>query len=432
LTAAGGGQHSRLVRAVWFVAIAAVAWGAGGPVARADVSRGPRAELVISWAPGRPDAVAAAARAARQAGAAAVDATPSAAVVPADGAALRAGRAAYEALRFEEARQALTAAAQSLERTGGAGWSSGELADLFLYRALASVQLGDGEAAWEDFVRAATVDPGRALDPAELPPRAIEQFERARTHVAALPRAKVRLVGGAGCEAAVDGRAVADADLELRRGHHWLVASCPARLPVQRGFDVVGATGTGTAALAGTDPTSGSGSAPSMRTGSGSRPVSTSLSGSPSGSALASEVELELAVAGAPLPAFTDDAALVQARVIGARAVVTVVVTGELAMLRRLGIDGREQERRALKLSGLRTLPSGTPDESSTPSLAALGDEISALLRPEAAAPTTRWYRSRWAWAAAGVIAASAVLVPLMLQDDGPSGVVIRPDGPSW
>jgi hypothetical protein len=374
---------------VWFVAIAAVAWvtGASGMSSAAA----PRAELVISWAPGRPDAVAAAARAAQQAGAAAVDTTPSAAVTPADGAALRAGRAFYDALRFDEARKMLTVAAQSLERTGGAGWPSGALADLFLYRALTSVQLGDAEASWEDFVRAATVDPARALDPAELPPRAIEQFERARAYVATLPRARVRIVGGSGCQLTVDGRAVGEGELELWRGRHWLVASCPARQPVQRGFDVVG-------------------------------------------TALASPSEaLELAVSGPPLPPLTDDAALVQARALGARAVVTVVVTGELVLLRRLGIDGREQARRAMRLSALRTSWPGASDDAAAPSLTALTDEIARLLRPVAEpAGRTPWYRSRWAWAAAGVIAATAVLLPLALQDDGPSEVVIRPDGPPW
>lgn len=365
--------------------MAAVAWATAGLDARAARAATPRAELVMTWAPGRPDAVAAAERAARAAGAAVIDATPSAAVVPADRAALRAGRAAYEALRFDEAQKALAEAARSLERTGGAGWSVGELADLFLYRALTAVQLGEAEAAWEDFVHAATVDPARVLDPAELPPRAIEQFERARAHVAAMPRGAVRIVGGAGCQVAVDGRAVGagerDGALELWRGRHWLVASCPGRQPVQRGFDVVGAA-------------------------------------------------LEQAIDGAPLPPFSDDAALVQARVLGARAVVTVVVTGELALLRRVGRDGREQERRALRLSAARTALSGAPDEA--PALAALEQELARLLQPEARPARTAWYRSRWVWAAAGVVAASAVLLPLALQDDGPAEVVIRPSGAPW
>lgn len=355
------------------VVIASVtgAWGARGVAAAS-----PRADLVITWAPGHGEIITAAAEEARRAGAAAIDASPEAAPVPADAQALRTGRAAYEALRFDEAAAALTAAAQSVELTGGAGLGSGELGDVFLYRALTAAQRGDAAAAWDDFVRAAAVDPGRTLDPALLPPRALEQLERARAHVAAMPRRTVQLRREAGCAIAIDARPTAEAEVVLVRGRHWLVARCPGRRTLQRGFDVLEAA---------------DGAAP-----------------------------LEVAAAGEVLPPLGDDAALVQARAAGARAVLVVTVAGEVALLRRLGIEGREQERRSLRLAG-----AGDG--------AALAAEVRRLLAPAATTTNaTPWYRSRWAWAAAGVVAASAVLLPLVLQDDGAPGVVIRPDGAPW
>lgn len=352
---------------------AALGLGLAGPRRAAEAAT-PRAELVVTRAPGRPDAVAAAADAAKRAGAVAVDATPAQpALTPADRASLTAGRAAYEALRFDEALASLDAAARSLEKSGGHGLTTAELADLFLYRALTAVQLGRAELAWEDFVRAATMDPARALDPAELPPRAIEQFERARAHVAALPLAQVRLVGRADCELSLDGRDVAAGALALVQGRHWLAAACPGAAPVQRGFDVAAAA------------------------------------------------PLEVAAVGGPLPDGGEDAALVQARALGARAYVIVTVDGELAMLRRVGADGREQARRPLRL------PAGA-------SLSPLGEALRGLLDDgnRGGGRPSPWYRSKWTWAAAGAVAATAVLLPFVLADGGSDEVVIRPSGVPW
>lgn len=348
----------------------------------------PRADVVITWAPGRAQVVKAVAGAARTAGAAAIDASPTETPVLADAAALRDGRAAYEALRFEEALVALTRAAQSVERSGAAGLSNGELFDLFLYRALTEAQLGDAAAAWDDFVRAATVDPSRTLDPALLPPKALEQLERARAHVAKLPRRSVELRGEAGCEVMLDARPTTAREEKLVRGRHWIWASCPGRRTLARGFDVEAAEGA-----------------------AGTR----------------EETPLGIAAAGERLPSFGDDAALVQARTAGARAALVVTVAGDgmsaVALLRRIGVDGREQERRSIELG-----------EGGAGSERALASEVQRMLAPEPAggATATPWYRSRWTWAAAGVVAASAVLLPFVLLDDDSPGVVIRPEGAPW
>ncbi|MEZ4358770.1 MAG: hypothetical protein R3B48_01205 [Kofleriaceae bacterium] len=326
----------------------------------------PRAELVLLWAPGRAEALAPTARVARQAGAAVLDVTPQVAPVLAEALALRNGRAAYDALRFEEAFASLTTAVESIEATGAAGLTNTQLSDAFLYRGLAAVQLGRAESAWDDFVRAASVAPSRALDPAQFPPRAVEQFERARAYAAALPLVQVTLRRPPSCEVQIDARATSEATLALPRGRHWLVANCPGHQPAQRGFDAT--------------------------------------------------ESLELAAAGPAIATLSDDAALVQARAIGARAVVVVTAAADLALVRRLGADGREQARRAVQL------------DADGPR--ALAVEVSALLRDEPV--RTRWYRSRWTWAAAGALTATALLLPFVLRADEAPEVVLRPRGVPW
>lgn len=328
----------------------------------------PAPPLVVAWTPGAAPAVTAPLTATRARGVTVLDVTPELAPRAAEVAGLRAGQAAYDELRFAEAVTALGEAVGSLEATGGHGLLQHQLSDIFLLRALAAVQLGEAQSAWDDFVRAATLAPTRALDPARFPPRAVEQFERARTHVASLPRLPLRLRSEPGCQVFVDGNQVGEAELSLVRGRHYAVATCPARRPVQRAFELLDA--------------------------------------------------LELPMLGAPLTAPTDDDALIQARALGAGAVLLVTATASTAVLRRLGIDGREQARAAVALGAAN-------------SGAVLERELRRLLEVRSAGPTP-WYRSRWTWAAAGAAAAAAVLLPLALRDDGAPTVVIRPEGAPW
>lgn len=341
---------------------------AGFAAAGGNAVAAPSTTLVIAWAPGAEPAVTAPLAAARTRGTAVIEITPEVEPRAAEVGGLRTGQAAYDELRFAEAVTALGEAARSLEATGGHGLSQHQLSDIFLLRALAAVQLGEAQSAWDDFVRAATLAPTRALDPARFPPRAVEQFERARSHVSTLPRLVVRLTREPGCKVVVDGNEVGEAELSLVRGRHYAVATCPARRPVQRSFELLDV--------------------------------------------------LELPMLGAPLAAPTDEAALVQARALGASAVVIFTATASSAVLRRLGSDGREQARTSVAL--------GVAN-----SARALERELMRMLELRPASPTP-WYRSRWTWAAAGAAAAAAVLLPLALRDDGAPTVVIRPDGAPW
>lgn len=348
-------------------AVVALALALGLAGAATPARGAPATSLVVVWTPGEAQDRALLEAASRGAGAAVLDVSAPIEVEQADRAALRAGQVAYEELRFSDAVTALSRAAESLERSGGAGLTQHELADVFFLRALAQVQLGAPEAAWDDLVRAAVLAPTRVLDPGHFPPRAVEQLERARAHVLALPRPTVRLTREPGCAVVLDGSTVTEAELALVRGHHYLVATCPSRRPRQQSFELL--------------------------------------------------ADQELATAGAALVAPADDGALVQARALGVRELVIATASGRVALLRRLGIDGRERARGLVQLAA--------------PNAREQLDRELARLLTRGAEPTP-WYRSRWAWAAAGVVAASAVLVPLVLQSDDPATVVIRPEGGPW
>jgi hypothetical protein len=99
----------------------------------------------------------------------------------------------------------------------------------------------------------------------------------------------------------------------------------------------------------------------------------------------------------------SDSDLLVQARTAGSRAVVVVEVHGTVGTARLVGLDGRERDRRTVTLTG---------------DLVPLADVVNELLAP----PTPhRWYHSNWVWAAGGVAAAAAILVPLTAAIAGSS-----------
>jgi hypothetical protein len=128
------------------------------------------------------------------------------AALPGDApAALAAGIAAYDALHFADAVTRLDEAAAGAVATGARGLTAGELADIFLFRAMALYQLGKPERAWDDFRAAALYAPGRALDPARFPPAAREQYTRAMKEATEGARAALEVAGPAGGRAFVDG-----------------------------------------------------------------------------------------------------------------------------------------------------------------------------------------------------------------------------------
>jgi tetratricopeptide (TPR) repeat protein len=210
---------------------------------------------------------------------------------------IAAGIAAYEALRFEESIAALSAAEPLLERVAASDADAHQISDLFLIRGLSYLQLGNKDRAWDDFVQAATVAPARVLDPTRFSPRAIEQFQRAKTAVARLEKARIEVRTDARCEAKIDGSL--DLAAAVPRGVHWVHVTCPAAAPLSRRVLIADEQVT---------------------------------------------VELQ------PLPVAppSDMDVVIAARTLNARAVLLVVVSGDAVVMRRLGMDGRELARRAV------------------------------------------------------------------------------------
>lgn len=338
-----------------------------------SVLAAPAADVVVLWSE-QPVAqvTAAVGDAAARNSAAYIDASREAADLPDPRPLIKRGIAAYGALEVEGAINSLTAAAELVDRTGAANLDTAVLADLFLYRALAR---GDDPRSWDDFVTVAAIQPTRILDPANYGPRVVDRFGQARAHVAALPRGKVSLVAppGARCTVRIDAGPVTTHELELPFGHHWIDATCDGRAPVRRRLDV-------------------------------------------------DRVALDVKIAGPEVTPPGDTALLVQGRTAGARALLAVIVRPRSALLRRIGIDGKEQDRQTITLRGT--------DRDRGDLVAA----VNRMLAPPAPRPREPWYRSKWVWAAAGGVIAGAILLPFVLDNSGSTPEVVgRPENlPPW
>ncbi|MDB4961297.1 MAG: hypothetical protein JWP01_1296, partial [Myxococcales bacterium] len=85
-----------------------------------------------------------------------------------------------------------------------------------------------------------------------------------------------------------------------------------------------------------------------------------------------------------PIAPPSDDEMLIQARTAGAQAFVTVALKDRIATVRLVGSDGRERDRRTVTV---------------TTGLGPVATVVRDLLVPVSTGQT-RWYQSKWAWAA--------------------------------
>ena len=128
----------------------------------------------------------------------------------------RAGVLNTQMLAFGEALRDLDAAASEAAATGGAGFSTDELSDLYLFRAMATAR-ADWKAtaaapptdertrAYADYLRAAALTPARKLNPREIPPQVIADFARAVEEVRQRPRGTLTVKGPVDAQVALDG-----------------------------------------------------------------------------------------------------------------------------------------------------------------------------------------------------------------------------------
>jgi hypothetical protein len=141
-----------------------------------------------------------------------IDAPPA----PKTTAELKAGAQLVTKLSFTEAQKQLDLAASDAANSGGAGLSPSEMADIYLYRAMAiaradwkperSVDAATRARAFEDYVRAATITPDRTLNPRELPPQVLEDWEAAVAETRRRAKGTLVVRGAPKAEISVDGR----------------------------------------------------------------------------------------------------------------------------------------------------------------------------------------------------------------------------------
>ena len=119
-------------------------------------------------------------------------------------------------IAFGEALRDLDAAASEAVASGGAGFSTDELSDLYLFRAMATAHADwkatadappteDRTRAYADYLRAAALTPARTLNARQIPPQVIADFARAVDEVRRRPRGTLTVRGPADAQVALDG-----------------------------------------------------------------------------------------------------------------------------------------------------------------------------------------------------------------------------------
>lgn len=104
---------------------------------------------------------------------------------------------------------------------GGGDLDARGLSEIFLYRGLCRLETGADDAAWEDLVRAARLDPSRLMDPARFPPRAVAAYKRAANEAARQERLPLTLETPPDAVVRVDGAAAGGA-MTLTAGQHFV------------------------------------------------------------------------------------------------------------------------------------------------------------------------------------------------------------------
>lgn len=173
---------------------------------------------------------AAFAAAAAQRGAPLVDASEPAPAGPSLLPALQAALGDYAAFHFADALAKLDELARLADARGGGDLDTRQLSQIYLYRGLSRLEVGPADAAWDDLVRAARLDPARVIDPARFPPRVVTAYRRAAAEVAQLPRAELEVARPADAVLRVDGREVST-PLGVLIGPHFVSVRAPGYEP---------------------------------------------------------------------------------------------------------------------------------------------------------------------------------------------------------
>jgi len=158
---------------------------------------------------------------------------------------LATARPLVEHLKFAEAEVALDQAVAEVTSSGGAGMSTAQLADLFLYQAMAAqratfkplagpVTKIDNAKAREAYARAAVLAPDRGLEGPRYPPLAIASWALVRGEVARRPRGSLQVKASPTAEITVDGgptKLSPATALDLPYGEHFVRVEEVGRRP---------------------------------------------------------------------------------------------------------------------------------------------------------------------------------------------------------
>ena len=219
-------QSGKMRITVGVLALSSVLVGAVAPADAASATPAPSTVAVYWQPPGTPEpgAVARATfvEAMTRQGARVVDAPSRVSPAPSLRPRLEAAQAAYERFAFTQAIAELDELQGLCDARGGGDLSGRQLSELFLYRGLARLETAGADAAWDDLVRAARLDPARVLDPVRFPPRAVTAFAGAVAQSGAGPRARLIVEAPAGAAIRVDGESAASGGAAVALGPHFL------------------------------------------------------------------------------------------------------------------------------------------------------------------------------------------------------------------
>lgn len=352
--------------------------------AHAQVPAGP--PVVLFWSsPGQADAAARAAlfpaveRAARAGGAVSADLSPAPAPTPPVADQVAKAIAAYDGMRFSDAAFELDKAAATAAELGGRGLGREALVDLFLYRALARTETGNTAGAWDDFVRAATLDPARILDPARFRPSAVKSFTLAVDQVKKRSPVALAVKAPAGSKITVDGRPSGGDRVSepLLPGEHYVWVERPSARPFGRTVTLATALELPVPEDAAAPPADAELARRAARLGSGPLLV----------------VALRR----------DDGVATVELRSVGARG-------ATLRGILRLGPSPQASARDV--------------GAAVTRALRAMRGELARQGGQTATTPPVRerWYKNRWIWLGIGVVATAAALSPFVFDSTDAAG----------
>ncbi len=289
--------------------------------------------------------------------------------------------AAYQEFDYGRAMKHLTNAFDEIASSGVHSVSNSELCDLYIYRALVRNAQGDSSKSWDDFVQAALIDPTRHLDAVRFSPSVAASFERARKAVVEGPTHSLSVEVVGDCSFVVDGlERNVQTPVSLRAGRHFIRIAC-----------------------------------------AGYQEYSEAL-------LLDKDLHLQPALERPTIPSGREAVALASDRGFHHVAFVRVPLAQPIntARFSLLDKNGKEIGRTSMTLSA--------SSEDKSLAMTALSRLLDSLAPAKNSDPLVvvekrSWYQTPWFWAAAGVVAATAVLLPFALQDQPGAGFRIELGG---